>query len=106
MKEYDSGPYSLELIQFFGWYPDARFSRLAILHALSAGGEKRYIEKALSELVDRGVVKTYSENETPFYSLSDDAATRKMATQLARLEWGEWQGVLRRIHPSLGNAVN
>lgn len=105
IKEYDSDPYRLELIQFFGWYPNARFSRVAVLHALSANGERRFIEKALKELIDKGVVKTYSENNTPLYCLSDDASKREAALEMARLDWRQWQGVLRQSYAHLWSYV-
>jgi len=101
IKEYDSDPCCLELIQFFGWYPNARFSRLAILHALSANGERRSIERALRQLIDNGVVKTYSENNAPLYCLCDDASKREAALEMARLDWGQWQGVLRQSYAHL-----
>ena len=101
IKEYDTDPYCLELMQFFGWYPNARFSRLAVLHALSANGERRCIEKALRELIDKGVVKTYSENNAPLYCLSDDVSKREAALEVARLDWGQWQGVLRQSYAHL-----
>jgi hypothetical protein len=105
VKEYDSDPCCLELIQFFGWYPNARFSRLAVLHALSANSERRCIEKALKELIDKGMVKTYSENNTPFYCLSDDASKREAALELARLDWRQWHGVLRQSYAHLWSYV-
>lgn len=101
IEEYDSDPYCLELIQFFGWYPDTHFSRLAVLHVLSANGERRRIEKALKELIDKGVVKTYSENNAQLYCLSDDASKREAALELARVDWGQWQGVLRQSYAHL-----
>jgi hypothetical protein len=101
IKDYDSDPYCLELIQFFAWYPDVRFSRLAVLHALSANGKRRCIESALKALIDKGLVKTYSENSIPMYCLSDDACAREVALELARLDWRQWRGVLRQSYSHL-----
>lgn len=101
IKDYDSDPCCLELIQFFAWYPNARFSRLAVLHVLSANGERRRIEKALKQLIDKGLVKTYSENSIPLYCLSDDAYAREVALELARLDWRQWKGVLRQSYAHL-----
>ena len=101
IKEYDSDPCCLELIQFFGWYPNARFSRLAILHALSANGERRFIERALRQLIDNGVVKTYSENNIALYCLTDDEALRQAALDIARLDWSQWQVMLRQSYTHL-----
>ena len=101
IKEYSDDPYCLELIQFFGWHPNARFSGLAILHALSVSGERRYIEKALRQLIDKGVVKTYSENNIALYCLTDDEALRQAALDIARLDWSQWQVMLRQSYTHL-----
>jgi len=98
IKEYSDNPYCLELIQFFGWHPNARFSGLAILHALSVSGERRYVEKALRQLIDKGLVKTYSENNIAFYCLTDDNALRQAALDIARLDWSQWQVMLRQSY--------
>lgn len=98
IKEYNDNPYCLELIQFFGWHPNARFSGLAILHALSVSGERRYVEKALRQLIDKGLVKTYSENNIAFYCLTDDNALRQAALDIARLDWSQWQVMLRQSY--------
>jgi hypothetical protein len=103
IKEYNDDPYCLELIRFFGWHPNARFSGLAVLHALSVGGERRYVEKALSQLVDKGMVKTYSENDIAFYCLTDDKALRQSVLDVARLDWSQWQVMLRQSYTHLWN---
>lgn len=98
IKEYIDNPYCLELIQFFGWHPNARFSGLAILHALSVSGERCYIEKALRQLVDKGMVKTYSENNIAFYWLTNHEELRQTALDVASLDWGQWQVMLRQSY--------
>ena len=101
IKEYGDDPYCLELIQFFGWHPHARFSGLAILHALSVSGERLYVEKALRQLVDKGLVKTYSENNIAFYCLTDDDALRQAALDATQLDWSQWQVMLRQSYSHL-----
>jgi hypothetical protein len=101
IKEYDNDPYCLELIQFFGQHPHTRFSGLAILHALSVSGERLYVEKALRQLVDKGLVKTYSENNIAFYCLTDDDALRQAALDATRLDWSQWQVMLRQSYSHL-----
>jgi hypothetical protein len=101
IKEYGDDPYCLELIQFFGSHPHARFSGLAILHALSVSGERLYVEKALRQLVDKGLVKTYSENNIAFYCLTDDDALRQAALDATRLDWSQWQVMLRQSYSHL-----
>ncbi len=87
----------LELIQFFGRYPNTRFSELAVIHALN--GRRLYTERALRHLVDKGVVKRYRENNVYLYSLTEDESLRSLIIDLARLNWGNWQQLLRQIYP-------
>jgi hypothetical protein len=98
IKDFSDDPYCLELIQFFGWHPNTRFSGLAILHALSVNGERRYINKALTQLVDKGIVKTYSENGIALYCLTDNNSLRKKALDIAGLDWSQWQDMLRQSY--------
>ncbi len=97
-QEYADDPYCLKLIQFFGWHPNARFSGLAILHALNVSSERHYIERAMMQLIDKGVVRTYSENNVRLYCLTDNESLRQAARDIARLDWSQWQVVLRQSY--------
>ncbi len=71
IKEYCDGRGSLQLLLFLGRHPHARFSQLAIVHALDA--RTADIEKSLLHLLDKGLVVTWTtENSLPFYSLTED----------------------------------
>jgi hypothetical protein len=59
-----------EVLLFLGRHPRARFSRLAIIHALN--GYKWYTEQALNRLTNDGVIRRYLEGTVPLYSLSAD----------------------------------
>lgn len=95
-KEYMDDRYCLELLQFFGTHPRMRFSKLAVTHALNASGERLYIEKALKYLVEKGAVTEVIENDTMFYSLTDDETLNSLALAFAKLGWGQWQAMLSR----------
>ncbi len=88
----------LELIQFFGRYPHTRFSRLAVIHALN--GRRLSTERALRYLVDKGVVKRYSENNVSLYSLTEDESLCSLALGLAKIDWCQWQLLLKQIYPA------
>lgn len=88
----------LELLQFFGRYPHTRFSALAIIHALN--GRRLYTERALRHLVDKGVVKRCNENKVFLYSLTEDESLRSLALDLAKLDWWQWQLLLKQIYPA------
>ena len=96
IRDYAVNPYCLELIQFFSAYTGTRFSNLAILHALTVNGEKLYIEQALRHLVDKGVVRTYIENNTPLYCLTDVEPQKQAALFMAEMECHQWQVILQQ----------
>ena len=98
IKEYADDHCCLELLRFFGMYPHARFSRLALVHVLDVNGGRLYIERALRHLIDKGVVKTYIENNVCLYSLTRDESLRSLVSDLGKLDWRQWQFALRRIY--------
>jgi len=98
-KEYADGHYCLELLRFFGGYPRARFSELAVVHALDVNCGRLYTERVLRYLIDKGVVKTYIENNVRLYSLTEDESLRSLASALAKLDWHQWQLMVRQIYP-------
>jgi hypothetical protein len=96
--------YCLELLRFFGWYPHARFNELAVIHALNSNHGNLYTKRALRQLVDKGVVRISIDNNISLYSLTEDESLRSLALDLAKLDWHQWQVVLRQAHPSSGQA--
>ena len=95
VREYGREPYCLEIIQFFGWHPNAGFSAYAILQALGAGAGRRYVARTLHRLVDKGMVVTYSENGIRLYRLAREGSLRREAIDMAALGWGQRQKTLR-----------
>jgi hypothetical protein len=65
--EYDSDPCCQEVLEFLRRHPRTRFSQLAIVRNLNSN--RLYIERALACLTASGVIKSYLENNVPFYSL-------------------------------------
>lgn len=60
----------LELLRFFSNHPHARFSYLAVVHAMDISG-RLLIERSLLELIDGGLVSQQcAEDGTYFYSLA------------------------------------
>jgi hypothetical protein len=99
LKEYADSQYCLEILRFFGKYPHARFNGLAVVHALNVNGGRSYIERALRHLIDKGVVKAYMENNVRLYSLTEDEPLSNLASDLAKLDWRQWQLVVKQIYP-------
>ncbi len=90
----------LELLQFFGRYSHTRFSMLTVIHALN--GRRLYTERALRHLIDKGVVKRYSENNVSLYSLTEDESLCSLALELAKLDWCQWQLLLGQTYSASG----
>ncbi len=96
IKEHADDQNCLELLQFFGRYPHTRFSELAVIHALD--GRKSFMQKALKELTNKGLVKRCVENNVPLYRLTSDEPLRSLVLDLAKLDWCEWQLMLKQIY--------
>ena len=98
IKEYTNSHYCLEILRFFGRWPRARFSELAVVNALDVNGGRLCIARVLRHLIDKGVVKTYIENNVRLYSLTEDKSIRNLASDLANLDWRQWQLVVRQVY--------
>ncbi len=83
----------LELLRFLGKHPYTRFSRAAIVNALRQQGV--FVERALKYLVETGLITVEAENNINLYSLASKEPMRSWAEELVRLDWRQWQSVLR-----------
>jgi len=97
--QYVNGYHCLELLRFFGGYPHAKFSELAVVHALNSDQRESYIKRALRHFVDKGVIKMSVNNNIPLYSLTEDKKLCSLASNLAELDWSRWQLMLRQTLP-------
>lgn len=68
LSEYASDPCCQEVLEFLRRHPRTRFSQLAIVYTLNC--HRLYTERALGYLTASGLIKSYLENNVPFYSLS------------------------------------
>ena len=100
IRECTGGQYCLRLLRFLGEYPYARFSRLALAHLLDASSGRLNIEIVLGYLMDKGMVRTYIENNVHLYSLTEDGSLNSLAFDMAKLSCREWQVVVRQIYPA------
>ncbi len=92
--EYCDGSGSLQILVFLGKHPHARFSQLAIVHALDA--RRADVEKSLRFLAGEGLVVTSTaEHGLPFYSLTEDEGRCGLVSQLVALDWWQHQLVLQ-----------
>ncbi len=85
--------YALQLILFFVDHPYAQFSELAIIHALNHDSGRRYLQKALKTLVDKGMIKTRTDSNVPFYSLPENM--QNLVSELQKLNVCQRQSLLR-----------
>ena len=98
-EEYADNQYCLlEILRFFGRHPSTRFSRLAIVHALSGG--KSQIERVLAYLANKGLIKANIENDILFYQLTENNSLRSFVLEIAALDRHQWQIVLGQTYLS------
>ncbi len=98
IKEHADDHYTQQLILFFTDHPQARFSELAIIHALSQNGGRGYIQKALKHLVEKGILKMSTDSNVVFYSLTENM--RSLVLELTRLDIHQRRLLLRKICPN------
>jgi hypothetical protein len=106
LNQFIEDRYCLELVRFWGAHPRARFNRLAVIHAFNQSDYKPEFERALVQLMSRGVVKVTVENGTHLYSLTEDEPLRSQVLELASLGWHYQQRALTKVHPLLVEAGN
>lgn len=99
-KQYVDSYHCLELLRFFGGYPHAQFSELAVVYALNLHREKLRIKGVLRQLVDKGVLRISVCNNISLYSLTKDASLCRLASNLAKFDWHQWQLMLRQTLPT------
>ena len=94
INKYEDDHYCLELLRFFGTYPLAKFSELAVIHAQNEDSEKSRIRSALGRLVMSRAVGVCIENGAHLYKLTDDESVHDSVVSLARIEWHQWRKIL------------
>ena len=82
IEEQRNDYYAWQLILFFSEHPFVRFNRLAVVHALNQDNGRRYIQKALDELIDQGIIKASTEGNLPLYSLAENM--RRLVLKLTK----------------------
>ena len=82
IEEQRNDYYAWQLILFFSDHPYVRFNRLAVVHALNQDNGRRYIQKALDELIDQGIIKASTEGNLPLYSLAENM--RRLVLKLTK----------------------
>jgi hypothetical protein len=97
MKKLISNHCSLELLRFFVEHPNGRFSKLAILHAIDEDDSRLEVERALSQLAEEGILKTFIDNNISFYMLTRDEPMRSLVLNMALFNWREWQLLLEHV---------
>lgn len=100
-KQYMDSYHCLELLRFFGGYPHAQFNELAVVNALNLGrDDKLRIKGVLRQLVEKGVLRISICNNISLYSLTEDESLCRLALNIAKFDWGQWQLMLRQTLPT------
>lgn len=92
VKEHTNNYYSLHIILLFANHPFTRFNELAIIHAIHRDGSRLHIQKALRELVDKGILTTRIDSNVHLYSLPENM--RSVVLELAKLDLLQQQQLL------------
>jgi hypothetical protein len=87
---------SLGVIRFFADHPQGKFSRLAIRHAVGEDCGRPEIERALTDLVGAGVLRTRKHGVVCYYRLTDAEPVRGIVLKTAGLEWRRWELIFAR----------
>jgi hypothetical protein len=96
ISNYSDDRYSLlELLRFLGKHPYTRFSKAAIVLALKNQGV--FVERGLKFLVENGIVAQEFENKIRLYSLTSNGNAHSWATELVKLDWCQWQSLIKQI---------
>jgi hypothetical protein len=86
---------SLEIILFLGKHPCTRFNCRAITQTAIAQGLD--IQRALSNLISRGLVTNYSDNGNALYSLTKEEPLRSLVLSMVDLNRHQLQVTLTQI---------
>jgi hypothetical protein len=84
LKKYANDLYSLRVFLFFTTHPYAQFSEMAVISAVGQGGEKRCVQKAIKNFVEKGVISKSISHRVIFYSLLEDV--RDIALEMDNLD--------------------
>jgi len=84
-----------ELLAFWSRHPNAKFSRLVLSHALDQ--TKLDTDRALKDMVESGLVDTYTRNSVTLFSLTTNEEIRRPVLEMAALDWNQWQLVLKHV---------
>jgi hypothetical protein len=87
----------LALLRFFVAHPNGRFSKLAIVHGIDDNSSRPEVERALSQLVNEGILMINIENDISFYLLTRETEPRQVVLEMGEFDWRHWQLVLEHM---------
>jgi len=93
IKEYKDDYYCLRLILLFADHPYMQFDEVAIVNTLSQDDIRGHIRKALSNFVEKGIIRTQTGSRALFYSLPEHI--RGLVSELAKLSPSQRQQLLK-----------
>ncbi len=78
----------LDFLRFWGRHPSTRFNQAAIINALDCQ-EPGHVERALSHLINREVIREQSKNQVTCYCLTEAEPWRGELLNIARFDWSQ-----------------
>ncbi len=85
----------MQILRFLAKHPHTRFSRLAMSRVLN--DRRVFTERALRYLIEKEVVKAHGESGIRLFSLTPEEPLRSSALDLGRLDWSQWNLLLRQF---------
>ncbi len=95
LQEYGGDQVKRELLLFWSMHPNARFDHRAICYTLDCN--KPDVERALSTMVEEGLLDKNTGNGVTLYSLATKGGKRQAVLALATLTWDRWRLMLMPV---------
>ena len=92
LEKYAHDRIRIELLDFWRRHPNARFAVGAISCALDC--RRLETRRALSELVENGVVESVFQDGLPLYFLTLDETRRRLVLEVAAIDWEKWRALI------------
>lgn len=86
----------LDFLRFWGRHPSTRFNQAAIIHALDCQ-EPGHVERALTYLINREVIREQGKNQGTCYRLTEAEPWRSELLNIARFDWSQQNLIQEKI---------
>lgn len=96
IKDCWENQYSLEILLFLGRHPCAQFNQMVFVRGSTE--QRLDLERAMRTLINKGLVKVFTNTYVPLYSLTQDEPTHSLVLKLVSLSRYQLQLAMTQIH--------